>query len=249
MGTRKLYELLESFMLEHQIKMGRDALFNLLANNNLLVKRRKRGIHTTNSNHWFRKYRNLIKDFTPSQSNELWVSDITYWKTNERVYYISLITDAYSHKIVGYQVAETLEAVESIEALKMALDSLNSSQTNLIHHSDRGIQYCCHQYVNLLQDNAIKISMTESGDPRDNAIAERINGIVKNEYLYNYEVDNINKARELLDSVVKLYNEERPHMSIGNNRPNEVHLNNTQSNKLWKSYYSKKPIIVNQYQD
>jgi transposase InsO family protein len=249
MGTRKLYELLESFMLEHQIKMGRDALFNLLANNHLLVKRRKRRIHTTNSNHWFRKYRNLIKDFTPSQSNELWVSDITYWKTNERVYYISLITDAYSHKVVGYQVAETLEAAESIEALKMALASIDPSQANLIHHSDRGIQYCCHQYVNLLQDNAIKISMTESGDPRDNAIAERINGILKNEYLYNYEVDNINMAKELLDSVVKLYNEERPHMSIGNNIPNEVHLNNTQTNKLWKSYYSKKPIIVNQYQD
>ena len=249
MGTRKLYELLDPFILEHQIKMGRDALFNLLANNQLLVKRRKRRIHTTNSNHWFRKYRNLIKDFTPSQSNELWVSDITYWKTNERVYYISLITDAYSHKIVGYQVAETLEAIESIEALKMALDSLNSSQTNLIHHSDRGIQYCCHQYVNLLQDYAIKISMTESGDPRDNAIAERINGILKNEYLYNYEIDNINKARELLTSIVKLYNEERPHMSIGNNILNEVHLNNTQTNKLWKSYYPKKTIIVNQYQD
>ena len=165
------------------------------------------------------------------------------------MYYISLITDAYLHKVVGYQVAETLEAVESIEALKMALASIDSSQANLIHHSDRGIQYCCHQYVNLLQDNAIKISMTESGDPRDNAIAERINGILKNEYLYNYEVDNINEAKELLASVVKLYNEERPHMSIGNNMPNEVHAKNAPTNKLWKSYYPKKPIIVNQYQD
>lgn len=236
-------------MLEHQITMGRDALFNLLAKNNLLVRIRRRRISTTNSYHAFRKYKNLIKEFVPQSSNELWVSDITYWKINNLVMYISLITDAYSHKVVGYQIAETLEAIESITALKMALTSIDSAKVNLIHHSDRGIQYCSHQYVKLLQDYNIKISMTETGDPRDNSIAERINGIIKNEYLCDYEVSDINEAKELLGSVIQLYNEERPHMSIGNNTPEQVHTSNLKTKKLWKSYYGKNHIIVNQYQD
>lgn len=234
-------------MLEHQITMGRDALFNLLAKNNLLVRIRRRRVSTTNSYHAFRKYKNLIKEFIPQKSNELWVSDITYWRTSTLVMYISLITDAFSHKIVGYQVAETLEAIESITALKMALTSIESTKVNLIHHSDRGIQYCSHQYVKLLQDYNIKISMTESGDPRDNSVAERVNGIIKNEYLCDYEVNDINEAKELLESVIQLYNEERPHMSIGNNTPDQVHTSNQKTKKLWKSYYGKNHIIVNKY--
>lgn len=142
MGGRKLYELLESFMLEHQIKMGRDALFDLLAANHLLVRRRKRRVHTTHSFHWLRKYPNLIREFIPTKANQLWVSDITYWKTEQGYLYISLITDAFSHKIVGYQVAETLEAVASVKALEMALKNLSQPIEGLIHHSDRGIQYC-----------------------------------------------------------------------------------------------------------
>jgi transposase InsO family protein len=141
MGGRKLYELLEPFMVEHQIKMGRDALFNLLAANHILIRRRKRRVHTTNSFHWLRKYPNLIRGFVPNRSNQLWVSDITYWKTEEGHLYISFITDAYSHKIVGYQVAETLEAVASIKALEMSLKELKQPSERLIHHSDRGIQY------------------------------------------------------------------------------------------------------------
>jgi putative transposase len=193
MGGRKLYDLLEPFMLEHQIKLGRDNLFDLLAANNLLVRRRKRRIHTTNSFHWLRKYPNLIRDFTPKASNELWVSDITYWKIETGHVYISLITDAYSHKIVGYQVAETLEAIESIKALQTAISSIEQPISHLIHHSDRGIQYCSSDYVKLLQDNGIEISMTENGDPLENAIAERINGIVKDEYLECYQVKDIIK--------------------------------------------------------
>ncbi|WPP53640.1 IS3 family transposase [Catalinimonas niigatensis] len=171
MGGRKLYELLEPFILEHQIKMGRDALFELLAANHLLVKRRKRRVYTTQSFHWLRKYPNLIKDLTPERSNQLWVSDITYWKIVTGYVYISLITDAYSHKILGYQVAETLEAIESIQALEMALATLDQPIDELIHHSDRGIQYCSQGYVKLLQDRGIQISMTENGDPLENAIA------------------------------------------------------------------------------
>jgi len=242
MGGRKLYELLEPFMLEHQIKMGRDALFHLLSENRLLVKRRKSKAKTTNSYHWFHKYPNRIKNFTPNKSNQLWVSDITYWRINTGFVYISLITDAYSHKIVGYNLGTTLEAIECIKALNRALNSLKQVPENLIHHSDRGTQYCCSQYVKLLKDIHIEISMTENGDPLENAVAERINGILKDEYLECYEVENIEQATMLLDTVIKLYNEERPHMSIGNLTPRVVHESNVKAEKLWKSYYVKKEI-------
>ena len=243
MGTRKLYEKLQNFMIDHQIKMGRDALFDLLSSNHLLVKKLKRRICTTQSFHWLRKYPNLIREFTPTAPNQLWVSDITYWKINEKPFYISFITDAYSHKIVGYHVAETLEAIESIYALKMALSGFKKEEVKkllLIHHSDRGIQYCSQGYVKLLQDYEIKISMTENGDPLENAIAERVNGIIKEEYLYNHEVNKIKEARKILDFVVKLYNEDRPHMSIGNLYPSVVHENKTETKKLWKNYYKPK---------
>ena len=252
MGTRKLYELMQPFMLEHNIKMGRDALFNMLSANHLLVRKRKRRIQTTNSYHWLRKYPNLIREFVPTAINQLWVSDITYWKLKEDHVYISFITDAYSHKIVGYQVAETMEAIESIHALQMALSALKAeSHLQLTHHSDRGIQYCSHAYVKLLQDYNIKISMTENGDPLENAIAERVNGIIKDEYLDTYDIENIKEAKELLKAVVDLYNNERPHMSIGNFTPNQIHQSTTKikTEKLWKNYYKKKPIIVNQFQD
>lgn len=253
MGTRKLYELLQPFMIEHQIKMGRDALFNVLSENNLLVRRRKRRVTTTNSQHWFRKYPNLIREFSPTSSNQLWVSDITYWKINTGEHlYISFITDAFSHNIVGYHVAQTLETVESIKALQMALSGLGpESPLHLTHHSDRGIQYCSHAYVKLLKKKNISISMTENGDPLENAIAERINGIIKNEYLESYSVNNIKQAKELLKKVVNLYNNERPHMSIGNLTPNHIHHSKTTINpeKLWKNYYKKQHTIVNSVQD
>jgi transposase InsO family protein len=253
MGTRKLYEMLQPFMLEHQIKIGRDALFNMLSANHLLVRKRKRRIQTTNSYHWLRKHPNLISKFVPTEPNQLWVSDITYWKikTDEHLY-ISFITDAYSRKIVGYQVAETMEAIESIQALQMALSALGAeSHLHLIHHSDRGIQYCSHAYVKLLQDYNIKISMTESGDPLENALAERINGIIKEEYLETYDISNLKDAKKLLKSVVELYNTERPHMSISNLTPNIIHhsKNEIKTERLWKNYYQKKDKFVNPVQD
>jgi putative transposase len=253
MGTRKLYEMLQPFMLEHQIKIGRDALFNMLSANHLLVRKRKRRIQTTNSYHWLRKHPNLISKFVPTEPNQLWVSDITYWKikTDEHLY-ISFITDAYSLKIVGYQVAETMEAIESIQALQMALSALGAeSHLHLIHHSDRGIQYCSHAYVKLLQDYNIKISMTESGDPLENALAERINGIIKEEYLETYDISNLKDAKKLLKSVVELYNTERPHMSISNLTPNIIHhsKNEIKTERLRKNYYQKKDKFVNPVQD
>jgi putative transposase len=252
MGTRKLYEMLQPFLLDHCIKIGRDALFDLLSENHLLIRKRKRRIRTTNSYHWFRRYPNLIRGFIPTHINQLWVSDITYWKLNESHVYISFITDAYSHKIIGYHLAETLETVESIQALKMALSGLGPESHFLpIHHSDRGIQYCSHAYVTLLKKENIQISMTENGDPLENAIAERINGIIKEEYLDNYDILNVNEAKELLKRVVELYNNERPHMSIGNFTPNHLHqaTKPIKTEKLWKNYYRKKPTLVNLYQD
>ncbi len=250
LGTRKLYDKLQPFILDNSIKMGRDALFNLLSTNRLLIRKRKRRIQTTNSYHWLRKYPNLIKNFVPEAPNHLWVSDLTYWKINTQEHlYISFITDAYSHKIVGYHVAETLEAIESIQALQMALSAFERTESllQLTHHSDRGIQYCSKEYVKLLQDKNIQISMTENGDPLENAIAERVNGIIKEEYLDAYQVNNIKEAKELLDSVIQLYNNDRPHLSISNLTPSQVHhsLNQLKTRK----YYQKKQTAVNVLQD
>jgi transposase InsO family protein len=244
MGTRKLYLMLEPFMEAHSIKMGRDALFDLLSVHHLLMRKRRRRVKTTLSHHWLKKYSNLIIGFEPAKPNELWVSDITYWKIGSDFVYISLITDAFSHKIVGYNLAETLEAVESVQALKMALSDLSSeSHFKLIHHSDRGVQYCSAAYVKLLNKDHIQISMSENGDPLENAIAERVNGILKEEYLDCYEVCTVQEAKELLTQVVRLYNEQRPHMSNGNIAPEKVHSQQEKKGKnKWKNYYQKNKL-------
>jgi len=245
MGTRKLYIKLSDFMLAHDIKMGRDALFSLLSVYNLLIRKRRRTVKTTQSHHWLKKYPNLIKNFTPTHPNQLWVSDITYWEIGIGFIYISLITDAYSHKIVGYHLAETLEAVESVKALSMAISSLSTNEkSKLIHHSDRGVQYCSGIYVQLLQDYNIEISMTENGDPLENAIAERVNRTIKEEYLDCYEINSFYEAKELLNQVIKLYNEERPHMSISNLTPEIVHKEKLNTERKWKNYYQEKQIVV-----
>lgn len=237
--------MLTPFLKEHNIKLGRDRLFSLLMHENLLIKNHKRRVRTTMSYHRFHKWPNLIKEYIPKQPMELYVSDITYWRINTGHVYISLITDAYSHKIVGYNVATTLEAIESKAALEQALpDLLMGQASQLIHHSDRGIQYCSHEYVKLLQDNNIKISMTEDGDPRDNAIAERINGILKNEYLSHYNVNTIEQAKIVLKEAVNLYNNERPHLSVDYLTPEYVHSTSCTTKKRWKNYY-KKRVDVN----
>lgn len=214
--------------------MGRDALFDVLAANNLLVKRRKRKVYTTQSFHWLRKYPNRIRGFKPCKPNQLWVSDITYWKIESGHLYISFVTDAYSRKIVGYHVADNLEAIETVKALRMAIDESKDPLDNLIHHSDRGIQYCSSGYISLLRKYNVIISMTEKGDPLENPIAERINGIIKNEYLDTYQVETLHVAKQLLETVIDVYNNERPHMSIGNLTPNQVHLYHLEKKQLWK---------------
>lgn len=223
LGGRKLFEMLQPFLQEHRIKLGRDAFFDLLEANNLLVRRSKRKVYTTQSFHWFRKYPNKTKGLIPTAPNQLWVSDITYWKISCGYVYISLITDAFSRKIVGYNLANTLEAIETTQALEKALNQLQQIPTGLIHHSDRGLQYCSAAYVKLLKENQIEISMTENGDPYENALAERVNGILKGEYLEDYNVDNLEQAKRALDFAINLYNTERPHLSCQYKTPEFVH--------------------------
>lgn len=243
-GGRKLFFKLEHFIKEHNIKMGRDAFFDFLRERNLLIKQRKRYHVTTNSNHWMKKHPNLIKDIAPLGPNHIWVSDITYWKTAGGNYYISFITDAYSRKIVGYHVADTMETAESLAALKMAIKTIKMGPYGLIHHSDRGAQYCSSVYVKALKKNNIGISMTEKGDPLENAIAERVNGIIKGEYLFDYEIKSLEKAKVVLKSVVKLYNDDRPHSSIAYASPSLVHENDMdiEVKRLWKNYYKRHQV-------
>ena len=248
-GGRKLFVMLQDFLLEHQIKMGRDALFDLLAANALLVRKKKRRVITTQSFHRFRKYPNFIRNIIPTKKNHVWVSDLTYYQTVNGFVYISFITDAYSRKIVGYHVADTMEAIHTVKALEMALSETSGPLTDLIHHSDRGAQYCCNDYVNILQDHGITISMTENGDPLENAIAERVNGIIKEEFLNYYSPKNKTEVMELLKQSVSTYNTLRPHMSCSMLAPDDVHQNNLPVKRIWKNYYKQKPTFVNSLQD
>ncbi len=241
LGTRKLMDKLQPFLLEHAIKMGRDALFDLLADHGLLVKRLRKYVHTTRSNHWMRKWPNLIRELKLTAPGQLWVSDITYFKTARHGHvYISLITEAYSHRIMGYCLATDLEAVNNVEALRMAIAYVGKAPKGLIHHSDRGSQYCSHEYVQLLHANGIGISMTENGDPLENAVAERINGILKQEYLDVRTIDTVDQAKAALARAVLLYNSDRPHASISNCTPDVVHHTNPTVKRLWKNYYPKR---------
>jgi putative transposase len=242
MGGRKLYGLLCPFMEEHGIKMGRDKFFDILAANRLLVRCKRRRISTTQSWHDYHKYPNLIKDFTPQSPNEVWVSDITYFYTKFGFLYISLVTDAYSHKVVGYQIADTLKGIGTLQALRMALNNIEGPVNQLIHHSDRGTQYCWKEYVGALHEKSISVSMTQTGNPRENAIAERINGIIKHEYMDFYPIKNLQQAKQALENAVNLYNTERPHLSLGMLVPENVHRDNLQVEKLWSNKsYSRPP--------
>lgn len=245
MGTRKLYHLIKPDLDSQGIKMGRDALFFLLANEGLLIRKRKRMHVTTNSNHWFRKYPNLIKGLEPTAPNQLWVSDITYIRSNQGFLYLFLLTDAYSKRILGYRLAPNMDSSHAVNSLQDAIANSCQPLDGLIHHSDRGLQYCSHAYVNILKQHQIAVSMTESGDPLDNAIAERINGILKEEYI-NVELEQrgtISGAK--LDEIIHKYNNQRPHLSCDMLTPTQVHLiKGLTIKKRWKNYY-KKQINLN----
>jgi putative transposase len=227
---------MQQFLVAHSFEIGRDAMFNLLSKQGMLItKRKRRGCITTLSRHRFKKYPNIIRDFIPLAPNQLWVSDITYIHLSNGFAYLSLITDAYSRKIVGFYLSETLSAQGSLKALKMAIAN-NPNRAGLIHHSDRGVQYCCDKYVKLLTDKGIKISMTENGDPLENAIAERVDGILKQELL-DEVFPNFKIAQEEIAIACSTYNHLRPHGSINNPKPMEAHMQTGEIKKRWKNYW------------
>ncbi len=237
-GGKKLYALVGPFIKQHQMKIGRDAFFGLLGRYGLLNKRRRGKPRTTDSNHWMKKHPNLIKELVPTCSDQLWVSDITFLTLCNDDAFLSLVTDAYSRKIIGFHVSKSLKAEGCIQALKMAIAD-RSQFDGLIHHSDRGAQYCCNDYVDVLKGCKINISMTQSGDPRDNAIAERVNGILKTELLEPVYT-NIEAAREAVTQAVNTYNYLRPHGSISMLTPALVHGRTLKLKRHWKNYYKPK---------
>lgn len=220
-GTRKLYHMLSNQLKD--IGVGRDMLFRILKSNHMLIKPQKNYHVTTNSHHRFKKHKNLIVEFTPNEPEQIWVSDITYIGHRKNPMYLALVTDAYSKKIVGYDVSNSLNTEGSLRALKMANKSRIYKENLLIHHSDRGLQYCSNEYQNLLEKNKIKCSMTESYDPYANAIAERINGIIKQEFIGKNRNLHINTMKLLVKNSVQIYNELRPHYSCYMNTPKEMH--------------------------
>ena len=239
MGTRKLYSLLKSVMEENRIKMGRDKFYSLLRTNDLLVKPRRRRIKTTDSNHGYRKYPNIIKGYEPCGPEQVWASDITFIPTETGFVYVSLVTDQYSKKIMGYQVHPTLEAEGSLKALRMALSNRSHRETRLIHHSDQGKQYSCEEYVKLLERNGIKISMSAPGNPYENAVAERVNGIVKTEFSLDSYFRNIEQVKKVVKETVSIYNNERPHASCNYLTPEQAHQQRGVLKKRWKPYKRK----------
>jgi putative transposase len=234
-GARKLYHLLRGEFESKGIKVGRDKLFEILRNNQMLITRRRKYIQTTNSKHWLKKYPNLIKEMEIDRPERLWVSDITYIRTENGFSYLSMITDAYSRKIVGYNTSKTLGTEGTIEALKMAINN-RVSKDELIHHSDRGMQYCSKEYVGLLEKNNIKISMTEQSDPYENALAERMNRTIKEEFLFIEKFSGYQQLAKTVEESVRIYNTERPHLSCGMLYPADVHeriINPSQATPSW----------------
>ncbi len=245
LGARKMLTLLNEFKGQNRLSMGRDAFFDLLRENNLLIRKRKRSRpQTTFSYHFYKKYSDLIKGFIPKEPNELWVSDITYIHLEKGYAYLNLITDAYSRKIVGFYLAKDLSAKGTVLALKMAINSEDKRTTKsakLIHHSDRGLQYCSNEYTKLLNLNFIDISMTQTGDPLDNAIAERVNGILKDELLEEVYPE-FNAAQLAVASAISIYNHQRPHGSIDMLTPIIAHQKTGHIRKRWKTYYKRKEL-------
>jgi transposase InsO family protein len=231
-GTRKLYYLIKDKLLKSEIKMGRDVLFNFLRAEHLLIKPKKSYVKTTNSRHWMKKHPNLIKEIAINGPEQVWVSDITYIKTDKGHEYLSLITDAYSKKIMGYELLENLSTAGPLNALQMAIKN-RKYKHSLIHHSDRGLQYCSSDYTSLLDANHILISMTENGDPYENAVAERVNGILKYEFLLIDGFKDHLQALNVIKNSIEIYNNDRPHLSCEMLTPNNTHLQRKIKLKKW----------------
>ena len=223
-GVRKLYHLLKAEFEKLDCNLGRDALFGLLRDHGLLVERPKTGPRTTFANHRFHRYPNRIANLTIHRIHQVFVADITYLDTLEGFVYLALITDLFSRKIVGFDVSDSLSVEGALRALKIALKPVKHTD-ELIHHSDRGIQYSSHAYTDILGSGRVRISMTENGDVYQNAVAERVNGILKIDFLLNQTFASIQHATNSVKQSVWIYNNERPHLSLAKQTPQAVYQN------------------------
>jgi len=243
---RNLHAALKTEFNQHNIKMGRDKFFDLLRNNGLLIKKKQRRTRTTFSYHHFHKYPNLIKKLEPTRVNQIIVTDITYLYLSgtDSFAYLFLVTDLFSRKILGYNISNNLSAKSGIKALRMALKNM-SDTTNTIHHSDRGIQYCSNKYTKILKDYNIKISMTENSDPLENAVAERINKTLKEEFTNDKQISfqNYKEAKIIMKQIIKFYNDERPHRTLEMYTPSIAYEMNRKLKRKWKAYYKDYHII------
>lgn len=222
-GGRKLHQVLGKELAEVDIQIGRDRFFRLLGERQLLLERRKAAYPcTTNSGHYLPVFRNRIKEKLLNAPHQVWVSDVTYLRSVEGFSFLALITDKWSRKVVGHYCADTLHATGCLQALERALESL-PSQAKPIHHSDRGSQYCSHEYVNRLSERQLGISMTETNHCAENALAERMNGILKSEYALDQQFQSREQARRAADQAVQLYNTRRLHTALNYRVPQEVH--------------------------
>lgn len=224
LGTRKLQKVITPSLSDAGVAIGRDRLFGVLRTHDLLVPPLPKTTRTTDSRHVLPVFRNLIKDMVPSSPNEVWVSDITYIRTASNFVYLALIMDLFSRKIVGYHCGDSLEAAVAIRALDLALKDLPDGERP-IHHSDRGCQYCCHAYVDRLSSKGMQVSMTEEMHCYENANAERLNGILKQEYGLGYTFRNKRQALAAVEQAVHTYNTRRPHMALDYRVPEDVHAN------------------------
>jgi transposase InsO family protein len=223
-GVRKLHEALQPAFEAADLKIGRDYLFDILREHDMLIRRKKATCRTTFSQHRFYTYKNLVKNMLVTRPNQVWVSDITYIRTVSGFCYLALITDLYSRKIVGYDISDSLELAGCLRALKKALRHARPA-TGLVHHSDRGFQYCSNQYVDELKKHGILISMTEENHCYENAIAERVNGILKDEFYLDQCFYSTYHACNAAKNAIEIYNSKRLHLSLGYNTPNMVFEN------------------------
>jgi putative transposase len=235
LGTAKLHEMMHGFLEGHRIKLGRDKLHNLLKDNGLLVKRKGARIRTTDSDHCYRKYPNRVQNLIPKGPNEMWVSDLTYFPLGSHFVYLTVVMDAYSRKIVGWSLQKTLEAKGSLQALDMALVQRGKCRKSLVHHSDRGVQYCSWMYVNRLRDAQIGISMTESGDPNENAMAERVFRTRKEDFQLG-GFTNFERAMVAITQAIQAYNSLRPHASLDYLTPDQAHKRRGGFELKWYPY-------------
>ena len=242
LGGKKSYHMLLNEL--KPLKIGRDKLFDILRANHLLVQP-KRSYHiTTNSHHRFRKHQNQILGLNINRPEQVWVSDITYIGKRENPYYLSIVTDAYSKKIMGYYVADNMNTESSVMALNMAIRQRKNKEIPLIHHSDRGLQYCANEYQNILSKNGILPSMTQNSDPYENAVAERINGILKQEFMIDkYDLD-LKIMRQIVKESINTYNELRPHYSNYMLTPNQMHRQNYIKMRTYKTKNTCKNVFA-----